>query len=169
MAEEFLENSDQHLQMTLAVTNTITHLMENKCKWILHSQKYRLDKWKRRESKSCCTILSKLVSKMFDIKLFLLSNLYFYTYFHLSPLLDHHFFGLWKGETAQYLSWKIGCAKKAKRPISQCDMRFFPCCVAIFWLMPYLSVLDFWKIKLEKSSSTNWIFILFWTGFLLPV
>ena len=30
------------------------------------------------------------------------------------------------------------------------------------------SVLDFWKINLEKSCSTNWIFSLFRTGFLLP-
>ena len=52
--------------------------------------------------------------QLFDVVYFLLSNLYFYTYFHLSPLLDHHFFGLWRGETAQYLSWKIGCAKKRK-------------------------------------------------------
>ena len=36
-------------------------------------------------------------------------------------------------------------------------------------LLPYPSVLDFWKIKLEKSSLTNWIFSLFPTGFLLPV
>ena len=34
---------------------------------------------------------------------------------------------------------------------------------------PCWSVLDFWKIKFEKSSSTNWIFSLIWTGFLLPV
>ena len=40
-----------------------------------------------------------------------------------------------------------------------------------FWVHPPvdLYVLDFWKINLEKSSSTNWIFNLFWTGFLLPV
>ena len=31
------------------------------------------------------------------------------------------------------------------------------------------SVLDFWKINLEKSSLTNWIFSLFQTEFLLPV
>ena len=31
------------------------------------------------------------------------------------------------------------------------------------------SVLDFWKINLEKSSSTNWIFSLFRTKFLLHV
>ena len=31
---------------------------------------------------------------------------------------------------------------------------------------PYPSVLDFWKIKLEKSSLMNWIFSLFWTWFL---
>ena len=31
---------------------------------------------------------------------------------------------------------------------------------------PCWSVLDFWKINLEKSSSTNWIFSLFQTGFL---
>ena len=61
-----------------------------------------------------------------DVVYFLLSNLYFYTYFHLSPLLDHHFFGLWRGETAQYLSWKIGCAKKAKRPISHVIWDFSP-------------------------------------------
>ena len=34
---------------------------------------------------------------------------------------------------------------------------------------PYPSVLDFQKIKLEKSSLINWIFSLFQTGFLLPV
>ena len=33
----------------------------------------------------------------------------------------------------------------------------------------YPSVLYFWKIKLEKSSSTKWTFGLFQTGFLLPV
>ena len=33
----------------------------------------------------------------------------------------------------------------------------------------YPSVFDFWKIKLEKSSSTHWNFSLFQTGFLLPV
>ena len=32
---------------------------------------------------------------------------------------------------------------------------------------PCWSVLDFWKFKLKKSSSTNWIFSLFRTGFLL--
>ena len=30
------------------------------------------------------------------------------------------------------------------------------------WQSPYPSVLDFWKIKLEKSSSTNWIFKTNW-------
>ena len=35
--------------------------------------------------------------------------------------------------------------------------------------VPYPSVLDFWKIKLGKSSLMNWIFSLFQTGFLLPV
>ena len=34
---------------------------------------------------------------------------------------------------------------------------------------PCWSVLDFWKINLEKSSSTNWIFSLFQTIFLQPV
>ena len=34
---------------------------------------------------------------------------------------------------------------------------------------PCWAVLDFWKINLEKSSLTNWIFSLFKTGFLLPV
>ena len=34
---------------------------------------------------------------------------------------------------------------------------------------PCWSVLDFWKINLEKSSLVNWIFSLFQTGFLLPV
>ena len=34
---------------------------------------------------------------------------------------------------------------------------------------PCWSVLDFWKINLEKSSSMNWIFSLFRTEFLLPV
>ena len=33
---------------------------------------------------------------------------------------------------------------------------------------PCWSVLDFWKIDLEKSSSTNWIFSLFRIEFLLP-
>ena len=36
-------------------------------------------------------------------------------------------------------------------------------------LSPCWSVLDFWKINLKKSSSTNWIFSLFQTWFLLPV
>ena len=36
-------------------------------------------------------------------------------------------------------------------------------------LSPYPSVLDFWKIQLEESNLTNWIFSLFQTGFLLPV
>ena len=36
-------------------------------------------------------------------------------------------------------------------------------------LTPCWAVLDFWKINLEKSSSTNWIFSLFRTGFLMPV
>ena len=36
-------------------------------------------------------------------------------------------------------------------------------------LSPCRSVLDFWKINLEKSSLANWIFSLFQTGFLLPV
>ena len=37
------------------------------------------------------------------------------------------------------------------------------------WQTPYPSVHDFCNIKLEKSSSTNWmIFSLFHTGFLLP-
>ena len=34
---------------------------------------------------------------------------------------------------------------------------------------PYPSGLDFWKMKLEKSSSMNWIFSLFRSGFLLPL
>ena len=34
---------------------------------------------------------------------------------------------------------------------------------------PCWSVLDFWKINLEKSSSKNWIYSLFRTWFLLPV
>ena len=36
-------------------------------------------------------------------------------------------------------------------------------------LSPCWSVLDFWKINLEKSSSMNWIFSPLRTGFLLPV
>ena len=32
---------------------------------------------------------------------------------------------------------------------------------------PLLILLDFWKIKFEKSSLTNWIFSPFWTRFLL--
>ena len=36
-------------------------------------------------------------------------------------------------------------------------------------MTPCWSVLDFWKIQMGKSSSTNWIFSLFQTGFLLPV
>ena len=121
MAEEFLENSDQHLQMTLAVTNTITHLMENKCKWMLHSQKYRLDRWKRPESKSCCsTIFSKI-----SIKNVWHSTIWCGLLFTVQPVLSHlfsaftlvgsSFFGLWRGETAQYLSWKIGSAKKKRK------------------------------------------------------
>ena len=133
MAEEFLENSDQHLQMTLAVTNTITHLMENKCKWMLHSQKYRLDRWKRPESKSCCsTIFSKI-----SIKNVWHSTIWCGLLFTIQPVLSHlfsaftlvgsSFFGLWRGETAQYLSWKIGSAKKkAKRPISHVIWDFSP-------------------------------------------
>ena len=39
---------------------------------------------------------------------------------------------------------------------------------AIISILPYPFVLDFWKINLEKSSSTNWIFRLFQTEFLLP-
>ena len=41
--------------------------------------------------------------------------------------------------------------------------------ISVCILMLYPSVLDFWKIKLEKWSSTNWIFSLFRTGFLPPV
>ena len=36
-------------------------------------------------------------------------------------------------------------------------------------LVSYPSVLEFQKIKFEKSSLMNWIFSLFWTAFLLPV
>ena len=132
MAEEFLKNSDQHLQMTLAVTNTITHLMENKCKWMLRSQKYHLDRWKRPESKSCCTILSKLVSKMieiqlvFDVVYFLLSNLYFYTYFHLSPLLDHHFLVFEEGRLLNISAEKLVVPKSEKAPISHVIWDFSP-------------------------------------------
>ena len=45
------------------------------------------------------------------------------------------------------------------------------CCVLFFiknhlcWFAPCWSVLDFWKFNLEKSSSMNWIFSLFQTGF----
>ena len=139
MAEEFLENSDQHLQMTLAVTNTITHLMENKCKWMLRSQKYRLDRWKRPESKSCCTILSMIEIQLFDVVYFLLSNLYFYTYFHLSPLLDHHFLVFEEGRLLNISAEKLVVPKSEKANIT-CDMRFFPCCVAIFRLRKYISL-----------------------------
>ena len=38
-----------------------------------------------------------------------------------------------------------------------------------FVYSPYSPVLDFWKIKLEKSSSMNWTFSLFRTGFLRPM
>ena len=41
--------------------------------------------------------------------------------------------------------------------------------ISLGTLSPCWSVLDFWKINLGKSSSTNWIFSLFRTGFLLPV
>ena len=34
---------------------------------------------------------------------------------------------------------------------------------------PCSSVLDFWKVKFEELSSTNWVFSLFQTWFLLPV
>ena len=140
MAEEFLKNSDQHLQMTLAVTNTITHLMENKCKWMLRSQKYHLDRWKRPESKRCCNIFIKTSIK----NVWNSTTIWCDLLFTVQPVLLHlfspftlvgsSFFGLWRGETAQYLSWKIGCAKKRKGPNITCDMRFFPCCVAIFRL-----------------------------------
>jgi hypothetical protein len=40
---------------------------------------------------------------------------------------------------------------------------------AILTLTPCWSVLDIWKINLEKLSSMNWIFSLFQTWFLLPV
>ena len=36
-------------------------------------------------------------------------------------------------------------------------------------LSPCWSALDFWKIEFKKSSSTYWIFSLFWTWFLLSV
>ena len=115
MAEEFLKNSDQHLQMTLAVTNTITHLMENKCKWMLRSQKYRLDRWKRPESKSCCKyhFINDWNSTIWCGLLFTVQPVLLHLF---SPftLVGSSFFGLWRGETAQYLSWKIGCAKKRK-------------------------------------------------------
>ena len=111
---------------------------------MLHNQKYRLDRWKRPESKSCCTILSKLVSKMFEIQLFdvvyfLLSNLYFYTYFHLSPLLDHHFLVFEEGRLLNISAEKLVVPKSEKANIT-CDMRFFPCCVAIFWLRKYIRI-----------------------------
>ena len=90
---------------------------------------------------------------------FLLSNLYFYTYFHLSPLLDHHFFGLWRGETAQYLSWKIGCAKKAKRPISHVIWDFSP----VVWPFSDSRLINLYLI-FEKSGLKNQVR---WNGFLV--
>ena len=44
----------------------------------------------------------------------------------------------------------------------------FVCHKKLIIHMPYPSVLDFLKIKLEKSNLTNWIFSLFWTGLLPP-
>ena len=41
--------------------------------------------------------------------------------------------------------------------------------LSIIKVSPWWSVLDFWKKKLEKSSSTNWIFNPFQICFLLPV
>ena len=45
---------------------------------------------------------------------------------------------------------------------------WIPMSVCYYFHLPYWFVLDFWKINLEKSSSTNWIFSLFRTEFLLP-
>ena len=44
----------------------------------------------------------------------------------------------------------------------------FVCHKKLIIHMPYPSVLDFLKIKLEKSNLTNWIFSLFRTGLLPP-
>ena len=44
---------------------------------------------------------------------------------------------------------------------------FFPLTSISFCLSPYPPVLDFWKIKLEKSSSMVWIFSLSRTEYLL--
>ena len=70
---------------------------------------------------------------------FLLSNLYFYTYFHLSPLLDHHFLVFEEGRLLNISAEKLVVPKSEKANIT-CDMRFFPCCVAIFRLRKYISL-----------------------------
>ena len=58
-------------------------------------------------------------------------------------------------------------------PKNQHDLKIWSSKIRIFppnfklntCLSPYPSVLDFWKINLEKSNLTNWIFSLFRTGF----
>ena len=117
MAEEFLENSDQHLQMTLAVTNTITHLMENKCKCT--QPKVPLGQMKETRIKKLLyhfiktSIENVWNSTIWCGLLFTVQSVLLHLF---SPftLVGSSFFGLWRGETAQYLSWKIGCAKKRK-------------------------------------------------------
>ena len=72
----------------------------------------------------------------------------------------------------QFLNDKIyiykGQFKHLRIEVFQNCSAFFVC-QFLSWETPCWSVLDFWKIKLEKSSSMNWIFSLFQTGFLLPV
>ena len=57
----------------------------------------------------------------------------------------------------------------APENFKDCDDGIKQCKVSGSKLTTYPSVLDFWKIKLEKSSLTNWISSQFQTGFLLPV
>ena len=77
----------------------------------------------------------------------------------LTPDLKHFFVEKW---TNRYIIfWVFFGSKIAGNP---------PRAVGCQWVprrsFPYLSLLDFWKIELEKSSLMNWIFCLFQTWIL---
>ena len=59
--------------------------------------------------------------------------------------------------------WSVTSVSKKSSHVCYCSSSK---CVTFFLKQ---TLLDFWKINLEKSSSTKWIFSLFETEFLLPV
>ena len=99
-------------------------------------------------------------------------NLYFYLFRCHHPLITQLNKTLWtdqnklktfvKFQALHFKNWLLHDPMNVKIKIKQ----YLEKLLSKKFHSPCWSALDFWKINLEKSSLTNWIFSLFRTGFL---